>query len=84
MAQALFEAGMYVFVFIWTPALRETETDGSGTVTAHLGIIFAAFMVCKVLQAKAGSAYSSASANALMHACCLTTRCVYTADAAKL
>jgi len=46
--QSLFEASMYTFVFMWTPALRATaggeqsddEEDGM------LGLIFACFMVC--------------------------------------
>ena len=45
LGQACFEAAMYIFVFIWTPALQETEPKGSSLVHEHLGIIFAAFMV---------------------------------------
>ncbi|KAG5175189.1 hypothetical protein JKP88DRAFT_271017 [Tribonema minus] len=50
LAQALFEAGMYVFVFIWTPALLDTTLpEGTDGVQNYLGIIFAAFMTCTII-----------------------------------
>ncbi|KNC46020.1 major facilitator superfamily transporter [Thecamonas trahens ATCC 50062] len=42
LAQALFEGGMYVFVFMWSPALATAETRD----TLPYGFIFAVFMVC--------------------------------------
>lgn len=50
--QALFEGGMYVFVFIWTPALnsgmhaKETIPEGIS------GWIFASFMVCVAIGSR--------------------------------
>eukprot|EP01013_Petalomonas_cantuscygni_P036284 TRINITY_DN659_c0_g2_i1.p1 TRINITY_DN659_c0_g2~~TRINITY_DN659_c0_g2_i1.p1 ORF type:complete len:465 (-),score=99.02 TRINITY_DN659_c0_g2_i1:548-1942(-) len=41
--QALFEGGMYTFVFMWTPMLGRAHTGG-GTIP-H-GLIFASFMMC--------------------------------------
>ncbi len=54
LGQSCFEGAMYVFVFLWTPALKtyeETiaETDGKvldETTSQYLGLIFAVFMVC--------------------------------------
>ncbi|KAF4671760.1 Molybdate-anion transporter [Perkinsus olseni] len=38
--QALYEASMYIFVFMWTPALEQAN----GGAAASLGLIFACFM----------------------------------------
>ena len=38
---SLFEGSMYIFVFMWTPALREEENE-----ELPLGLIFSTFMVC--------------------------------------
>ncbi|GAB5365202.1 hypothetical protein AAMO2058_001037100 [Amorphochlora amoebiformis] len=43
-SQALFEAGMYIFVVMWTPTLDET----SATPVSH-GWVFSTFMVCIIL-----------------------------------
>lgn len=40
--QSLFEASMYTFVFMWTPALQE---DGNADEALPFGVIFAAYMV---------------------------------------
>eukprot|EP01061_Rhynchopus_euleeides_P013958 TRINITY_DN24227_c0_g1_i1.p1 TRINITY_DN24227_c0_g1~~TRINITY_DN24227_c0_g1_i1.p1 ORF type:complete len:391 (+),score=147.66 TRINITY_DN24227_c0_g1_i1:56-1174(+) len=42
MAQSCFEAAMFTWVFLWTPALSTPETKAS----LPYGIIFASFMVC--------------------------------------
>ena len=42
LAQALFEGSMYVFVFMWSPALATPDTRDS----LPYGFIFAVFMVC--------------------------------------
>jgi len=42
--QSLFEGSMYVFVFMWTPALTEDPTV-DGTALPY-GLIFACYMVC--------------------------------------
>jgi len=48
--QSLFEGSMYVFVFMWTPALTEPHGDESSKVhddesAFPYGLIFACFMV---------------------------------------
>jgi len=45
--QSLFEASMYIFVFLWTPMLEPyfSETEKTGEFGLH-GVIFASFMVC--------------------------------------
>jgi len=43
--QTCFEAGMYTFVFMWTPALQ-ANPKYSDAVAGSLGLIFATFMVC--------------------------------------
>uniref|UniRef100_A0A7S1U3E6 Molybdate-anion transporter n=1 Tax=Phaeomonas parva TaxID=124430 RepID=A0A7S1U3E6_9STRA len=45
MGQASFEAGMYTFVFMWTPALQANAAYHDA-VRGSLGLIFAIFMVC--------------------------------------
>ncbi|KNC54290.1 major facilitator superfamily transporter [Thecamonas trahens ATCC 50062] len=42
LAQALFEGGMYTFVFMWSPALATEETRD----VLPYGVIFAVYMVC--------------------------------------
>eukprot|EP01087_Luapelamoeba_hula_P010142 TRINITY_DN2671_c2_g1_i1.p1 TRINITY_DN2671_c2_g1~~TRINITY_DN2671_c2_g1_i1.p1 ORF type:complete len:495 (+),score=72.39 TRINITY_DN2671_c2_g1_i1:89-1573(+) len=44
--QSLFEGAMYVFVFMWTPAL---ESDDPNQAELPYGIIFACFMVCVMI-----------------------------------
>ncbi|KAJ3006358.1 UNVERIFIED_CONTAM: Molybdate-anion transporter, partial [Siphonaria sp. JEL0065] len=46
MTQSLFEAGLYIFVFMWPPALEAVASAG---VTVPYGNIFAAFMVSTML-----------------------------------
>jgi MFS family permease len=41
LVSSLFEGSMYIFVFMWTPAMKE-KTDGD----IPFGVIFATFMVC--------------------------------------
>ena len=41
---ALYEGSMYVFVFMWTPALTALTDDSSASLP--FGLIFATFMVC--------------------------------------
>jgi len=49
--QSLFEAAMYTFVFMWTPALQVKTEEGSGEShdTLPFGLIFASFMVCMMV-----------------------------------
>lgn len=47
--QSLFEASMYTFVFMWTPALQETEEDGREPEPLPFGLIFASYMVAIML-----------------------------------
>lgn len=49
--QSLFEGSMYVFVFMWTPALTEPHDDAKPELNDEdsgflYGLIFACFMVC--------------------------------------
>lgn len=44
--QALFEASMYIFVFMWTPALEATLPPGA---TISHGLVFASFMVSTMI-----------------------------------
>jgi MFS family permease len=48
LVQSCFESAMYIFVFMWTPALAAGVPDG---VIPH-GLIFAIFMVCLMLGSK--------------------------------
>ena len=62
LAQSCLESSMYIFVFMWTPALENTA--GSAHVVNH-GWIFANFMVCCMLGTDIfGLVTSSASLNA--------------------
>jgi len=46
LVQALFEASMYTFVFMWTPALQAVvPAEGEKPVVLPFGLIFACFMV---------------------------------------
>uniref|UniRef100_A0A7S1U518 Molybdate-anion transporter n=1 Tax=Phaeomonas parva TaxID=124430 RepID=A0A7S1U518_9STRA len=45
LGQTCFEAGMYTFVFMWTPALQANAAYHDA-VRGSLGLIFAIFMVC--------------------------------------
>ena len=45
--QSCFESAMYIFVFMWTPALEA----GSRTAIPH-GLVFACFMVCLMIGSK--------------------------------
>lgn len=40
---SLFEGSMYIFVFMWTPAMKALSPDGT---ELPFGLIFATFMVC--------------------------------------
>jgi MFS transporter, MFS domain-containing protein family, molybdate-anion transporter len=44
--QSCFESAMYIFVFMWTPALEQ-----GGNVIPH-GLVFACFMVCLMIGSK--------------------------------
>ncbi|KIJ53591.1 hypothetical protein M422DRAFT_73890 [Sphaerobolus stellatus SS14] len=44
LTQTCFEGSMYLFVFLWVPALRELATE-----SLPLGYIFSSFMVCMML-----------------------------------
>lgn len=43
---SLFEGSMYIFVFMWTPALQEVATAPTGKDSLPFGLIFSTFMVC--------------------------------------
>jgi MFS family permease len=45
---SLFEGSMYIFVFMWTPALTALmdKKEGDGDVKLPFGVIFSTFMVC--------------------------------------
>jgi MFS family permease len=45
LTQSLFEGSMYVFVFMWTPALNE-DPNAIKDQALPYGVIFACFMVC--------------------------------------
>jgi hypothetical protein len=57
LAQGLFEAAMYCFVFFWSPAL--IAADQAGDPGDHLGIIFSSFMVCVTLGSMVFEALSA-------------------------
>jgi len=45
--QSFFEASMYTFVFMWTPALQNAAPKGeTEAIALPFGVIFACFMVC--------------------------------------
>eukprot|EP01119_Soliformovum_irregulare_P011748 TRINITY_DN2976_c1_g1_i1.p1 TRINITY_DN2976_c1_g1~~TRINITY_DN2976_c1_g1_i1.p1 ORF type:complete len:430 (-),score=110.92 TRINITY_DN2976_c1_g1_i1:68-1357(-) len=46
MVQSLFEASMYTFVFMWTPALQTAWELKNEAVDLPFGLIFASYMVC--------------------------------------
>ncbi|KAI0320571.1 DUF791-domain-containing protein [Amylostereum chailletii] len=46
LTQTIFEGSMYIFVFIWVPALQETSPSPS---SLPLGFIFSSFMVSMIL-----------------------------------
>jgi MFS family permease len=46
--QSCFESAMYIFVFMWTPALEA----GSGVLKIPHGLVFACFMVCLMIGSK--------------------------------
>jgi MFS family permease len=48
--QSCFEASMYIFVFMWTPALEGTLQAGEPSLP-H-GLVFAGFMVCLMIGSK--------------------------------
>lgn len=43
---SLFEGSMYIFVFMWTPALRVSDDDNDPDNKLPHGLIFSTFMVC--------------------------------------
>jgi len=43
---SFFESSMYVFVFMWTPAMTQLESSHQQPVTLPFGLIFSTFMVC--------------------------------------
>lgn len=54
--QSCFESAMYIFVFMWTPALEKSLAASSVTgikVVLPHGVVFAIFMVCMMLGSKA-------------------------------
>jgi len=52
--QSLFEASMYVFVFMWTPVLEQTFSEMKQYENLGLhGLIFASFMVCVMVGGSA-------------------------------
>eukprot|EP01129_Flabellula_baltica_P008595 TRINITY_DN3429_c0_g1_i1.p1 TRINITY_DN3429_c0_g1~~TRINITY_DN3429_c0_g1_i1.p1 ORF type:complete len:433 (+),score=62.21 TRINITY_DN3429_c0_g1_i1:225-1523(+) len=46
LVQSLFEASMYVFVFLWTPVLESDVPEFQDKSLGMHGMIFSAFMVC--------------------------------------
>jgi len=49
MVQSLFEASMYIFVFMWTPVLEELVKEFTIPSYGLHGIVFSVFMVCIML-----------------------------------
>jgi len=43
---SLFEGSMYIFVFMWTPLLKQLAKKAGGSDELPFGMIFATFMVC--------------------------------------
>ncbi len=49
MLQSLFEGSMYIFVFMWTPALTRSDGGAHGSASDEpppYGQMFATFMLC--------------------------------------
>jgi len=46
MVQSLFEASMYIFVFMWTPVLEELVKEFKDPEYGLHGIVFSIYMVC--------------------------------------
>lgn len=51
LVNSLYEAALYVFVFMWTPSL-ERRAARAGMQMGH-GLVFAIFMLCKMVGSKA-------------------------------
>lgn len=49
--QSCFESAMYIFVFMWTPALESALAASGGSGLPH-GLVFAGFMVCIMIGSK--------------------------------
>jgi len=57
LGQSCFEGAMYIFVFMWTPAMKTPEEEQAeqqdkelpDATSQYLGLIFAAFMVCVMI-----------------------------------
>jgi len=49
MVQSLFEASMYIFVFLWTPVLEELIKEFADPSYGLHGIVFSIYMVCIML-----------------------------------
>jgi len=43
---SIFEGSMYIFVFMWTPSLREAYENDGRDADLPFGVIFSTFMVC--------------------------------------
>eukprot|EP00540_Astrosyne_radiata_P004124 CAMPEP_0116843468 /NCGR_PEP_ID=MMETSP0418-20121206/12106_1 /TAXON_ID=1158023 /ORGANISM="Astrosyne radiata, Strain 13vi08-1A" /LENGTH=506 /DNA_ID=CAMNT_0004474227 /DNA_START=27 /DNA_END=1547 /DNA_ORIENTATION=- len=43
---SVFEGSMYIFVFMWTPALKNLTNSSESEVDLPFGLIFSTFMVC--------------------------------------
>ena len=50
--QSCFESAMYIFVFMWTPALEASAAASGGGGSLPHGVIFAAFMVAIMIGSK--------------------------------
>ena len=68
LVNSLYEAALYVFVFLWTPALeRRSMLGGNGQPTMGHGLVFSIFMLSKM----AGSQAFHALSTCLSPAACL-------------
>ena len=53
---SLYEASLHLFVFVWTPVLEKRATDGD--LIPH-GLLFSAFMICKMVGSQAFNVFGS-------------------------
>ena len=58
LVNSFYEAALYVFVFLWTPALERRSRQGDGTSNMGHGLVFSVFMISKMAGSQASHVLS--------------------------
>jgi hypothetical protein len=58
LVNSFYEAALYVFVFLWTPALERRSRQGDGTSNMGHGLVFSIFMISKMAGSQASHVLS--------------------------